>query len=73
MLHEIICNNCGEIFLSVNPYRQQCSKCTLEINRKKEKYKEHATKSINKILEETKEADKLGLSYGQYKGKGGAV
>lgn len=73
MLYEKNCDLCGDPFTSIHWQAKQCPKCTTELFQKKATQRKRAEKSNNKIIDEAREAAKLGLSYGQYKGKGGKI
>ena len=66
--YEHVCKWCGNLFVSGSPHGDYCSNSC-----RKKAYKAYAPKNTKKktINEIVKEADALGMSYGQYVAKYG--
>ena len=64
------CINCGDEFEHFNKMRRFCPKCHwLRSQNTEEQPKRRKGNPNQKLIDEVREASKLGLSYGQYKGR----
>ena len=66
-----ICDVCGLEFQARNEYDKYCNECRLTMHKavRPEEKPKQITKFNTKIVEQVREAMKLGLSYGQYMGR----
>lgn len=69
---EVYCDLCGRKFMALTKNRRMCTECFVDQYRSThEEEKKPATSSTanQKIIEAVREVTKLGLSYGEYKGR----
>ena len=64
------CHICGEEFEARNKFNTVCNICRLDMYRAQKQQSKEKTHVNQKIIDQVKEATKLGLSYGQFKGRG---
>ena len=68
---EIVCDICGKSFWATNRCRKICTSCLIDQYRSQhEEPKPKKTSDSNeRIMEAVRAATKLGMSYGEYKGR----
>ncbi len=67
---KLICDICGVEFEAKNGYEKYCRDCRYQRPTKAEMKEPEPIKATTKnIMESVREAAKLGLSYGEYKGR----
>ena len=66
----LICDMCGSDFQAKNRYEKYCKECRYKrLTKTVLKQPEPIKSTTQKIIETVREAEKLGLTYGKYKGR----
>ena len=68
-MYELTCEICGEKFLTPCHFKRQCKSCLDKQSNKEKAEKQRREAIANKIHEDNRAAQKLGLSYGEYMAK----